>query len=88
MAAKTYIIDIIYLKDNPRGSSGVCLVPEVSCHAGYAPEHNIQNQQSQGTPTELQGRVGLWARGKDLLAWPLHFYMLGYTGQEWCNMTN
>lgn len=59
MAAKTCIMDIIDLKDSLRATSRACLVPEVSCHAGCAPEHNIQNQPSQGIPTKLQGSVGL-----------------------------
>lgn len=42
MAAKTCIIDLIYLKENPKGKSRAGLVPEVSCHTAGAAVHNTE----------------------------------------------
>lgn len=55
MAAKTCIIDLIYLKENLKGKSRAGLVPEVSCHAAGAAVYNAQSQQRHRLPAELQG---------------------------------
>lgn len=48
------LADLIHLKENPKGNGRASLVPEVSCHAVYAPVHTAQTQQSQSLPTELE----------------------------------
>lgn len=66
-AAKTCITDIIYLKNSRRGTSRACLVPEVSCHARYTPEHRAQSQQS-GKDNWVTGKGGTQSKRKPSLS--------------------